>query len=187
MSTKRKKLSPEESIAKAEASLARAKAKAQEQERNAFWKKWHEVRNSLADFDDVIAEVEKEVAAKNFPGATSTCDGDDSSPAQRAFDIATADLGLDYRNEARLEAMAAGVKMAHETFAKYAREQLENAVATYLARPQAERDAEIDAEIDDELDRDAALKKRRAEAEADPIASDDGDDTPKPPTLRLVK
>jgi hypothetical protein len=84
-STRRKKLSPEESIAKAEARLARAKQKAAEEADRAKQKARAEARDAsfakrrkaMNFADDIVERVEDEVVATHFPTVPAFDDDDD--------------------------------------------------------------------------------------------------------------
>jgi hypothetical protein len=167
MSTSRKKLSPEESIAKAEAKLARAKERAAEQAQRAKRRaqaetrdaSWAKRREAINFADDIVERVDAEVIAKLFPNVPVHDDEEDYAGAGHAASQIAVHLaqGLDHdgfhpcgglcnplSETLELEAF----RHAAETFEILYRKALEAGIKTALARPNAERHAEVQAYLD---------------------------------------
>jgi hypothetical protein len=184
----RKKLSPEESIAKAEAALERAKQKAADEanrakikaQRKAREEYWAKRREAINFADDIVERVEQEVVAKHIPTVPAPDDDDDydyRSPEHVAHELALHhakgldDDGFDPDGNAdnplseklELEAFAS----AAATFEKLYRKALEDGIKAELSRPKAERDYEVQAYLDRRLQEDCKREQREAEYAAE--------------------
>ncbi|SHI04312.1 hypothetical protein [Bradyrhizobium erythrophlei] len=174
------KLTPEQSIERAQAALdrakekaARAKSKEREREQAKYWAERRELRNAVEDFQPIMERVDDELAKRFFPGSTAWEDEeghDHNSGPQVAFDLADRyakrdDDGSRYigssnalEEEAETAALIAAAKASLETFERVYRSKLEAGLQEWLGRPQAEVAAEIEAQQAENVERESTKR-----------------------------